>query len=83
MEFTISKLKKSLDIAELLVDLPQTDEEVVAMDPLLVKSFFLISTSETLCGDILTYLQTQCFRPEIYPIINDTLYRFSVETVLR
>lgn len=61
MEFVISKSKNSLAFVELLVELPQIDEEIMAMDNFPDKSLFLISTSNFGYGDILLYLQTQCF----------------------
>lgn len=57
LEFIISKSKKSLAFIELLTEFPQTDEEVVSMDPLPDEYFFLISTFDPCYGDIILYLQ--------------------------
>jgi hypothetical protein len=89
LEFAKSKAKKSLVFAELICDLPYTDEDTEPNDSLPDESLFLISTSDPWYGDILLYLQTQCFQPDIsrderrrirhhskcYLIIGDTLYR--------
>jgi hypothetical protein len=96
LEFSKSKAKKSLVFAELICDLPHTDEDTEPNDSLPDESMFLISTSDPWYGDILLYLQTQRFQPSIsrderrrirhhskcYLIIGDTLYHHGIDTVL-
>jgi hypothetical protein len=97
LKFAKSKAKKSLVFAELICDLPHVDEDTKPSDSLSNESMFLISMSDPLYGDILIYLQTQCFQPDIsdeerhrirhhskrYIIIGDTLYRRGIDTILR
>ena len=89
LEFEKSKAKKSLVFVELMCDFPSTDIETVAEEHIADESMFLISILDPWYGDIIVYLQTQSFRPEIsrsqrrkirfqsqqYNIIGDTLYR--------
>jgi hypothetical protein len=96
LKFAKSKAKKSLVFAELIFDLPHTDEDTEPNDSLPDESMFLISTSYPCYGDILLYLQTQRFQPNIsrdesrhirhhskhYIIIGDTLYHRGIDTVL-
>jgi hypothetical protein len=65
LNFSKSNAKKSSVFAELICDLPHTDENIEPNDSLPYKSMFLISTSNPWYGDILLYLQTQCFQPII------------------
>ena len=65
MEFENSKSKKSLIFVELMCDFPRTDTETLAEQPIMDESLFLISTIDPWYGDIIVYLQTQSFRPEI------------------
>jgi hypothetical protein len=97
LEFTKAKAKKSLVFAELICALPSADENTEPRDPLPDESLFLISTSDPWYGDILLYLQTQRFQPNIsreerrrirhharrYLILGDTLYRRGIDTILR
>jgi hypothetical protein len=97
LEFTKSKAKKSLVFAELICALPRANEDIKPRDSLPYESLFLISTSNPWYGDILLYLQTQRFQPNIsheerrrirhhschYLIVHDTLYRRGIETILR
>jgi hypothetical protein len=97
LEFAKSKAKKSLVFAELICDIPHTDEDTEHNDSLTDESLFLISMFDPWYGDILLYLQTQHFHPDIsrdehrricqhskrYLIINDTLYRCGIDTFLR
>jgi Integrase core domain/Integrase zinc binding domain len=83
--------------AELICALPSADENNEPRDPLPDESLFLISTSDPWYGDILLYLQTQRFQPNIsreerrrirhhsrrYLILGDTLYRRGIDTILR
>jgi hypothetical protein len=97
LEFTKSKAKKSLVFAELIRALPRADEDIKPRDSLPDESLFLISTSDSWYGDILLYFQTQHFQLNIsreecrrirhhschYLIIDDTLYRHGIDTILR
>ena len=97
LEFGKSKSKKSLVFAELICDLPRTDQEEKHIEPFSDETIFLISTSDPWYGDILSYLQNQRFRPELsredrrrirhhaknYLIVDDTLYRRGPDTILR
>jgi hypothetical protein len=97
LEFEKSKSKKSLVFAELMCDFPRADTETVAEESIIDESLFLISTLDPWYGDIIVYLQTQSFRPELskserrkirfqsqqFKIIGDTLYRRGVDLVFR
>jgi hypothetical protein len=65
LEFAKSKSKKSLVFAELICDFPRADEETEPRDSLPDESLFLISISDPWYGDIILYLQTQRFQPDI------------------
>jgi hypothetical protein len=96
LEFAKSKAKKSLVFVELICDLPQADEDTEPRDSLPNETLFLFSTPHLWYGDILLYLQTQCFHPNIsheecrrihhhcrhYFIISDTLYFRGIKTIL-
>jgi hypothetical protein len=83
--------------AELICDLPHADEDIEPRDSLPDETLFLINTSNPWYGDILLYLQTQCFQPNTsreerrrihhhsrhYLIVDDTLYRSGIDTILR
>ena len=72
-----------------MCDFPRTDTETVVKQPITDESLFLISTIDPWYGDIIIYLQTQSFWPELsrsqqrkilfqsqqYHIVDDTLYR--------
>ena len=64
LEFAKSKSKKSLVFAELICELPRTDQEDKHIDQLHDETIILISTSDPWYVGILTYLQTQRFRLE-------------------
>jgi hypothetical protein len=95
LEFDRATSKKSLVFAELICDFPHTATEKVAVDSLPDESLFLISTDDIWYGDIIIYLQTQTFRPELssaerrrvryqarnYIILGDTLYRRGIDSV--
>src|SRR5699024_7113175 len=97
LEFEKSKSKKSLVFAEHMCDFPRVDSEIVAEEPIVDKSLFLISTLDPWYGDVITYLQTQTFRPDLprsdrrkvrfqsqqYKIIGDTLYRLGADSIFR
>jgi hypothetical protein len=61
LEFSTPKSKKSLTFTELMIDLPRAFDEYMVQDLLHDESLFLIDFSNTWYGDILIYLQTQCF----------------------
>ena len=65
LEFEKSKSKKYLVFAELMCDFFRVDSETVAEEPIVDESLFLISTLDPWYGDIITYLQTQTFRPDL------------------
>lgn len=97
LEFEKSKSKKSLVFAELMCDFPRADTETVAEEPIADESLFLISTLDLWYGDIIVYLQTQSFRPDIsrsecrkirfqsqqLKIIGDTLYRRGADSLFQ
>ena len=78
-----------------MCDFPSTDTETVAEESIADESLFLISTLDPWYGDIIVYLQTQSFRPNIsrtqrrkirfqsqqYNIISDTLYRRGADSI--
>ena len=80
-----------------MAGLPQVFEALMALESFPNDSLFLIDTLDPWYGDILVYLQTQCFRPELskddrrqlrhltqhYLIIGDPLYHHGVDTILR
>ena len=80
-----------------MCDFPRTDTETVAEQPVADESLFLISTIDPWYGDIIIYLQTQSFRPELsqsqrrkihfqsqqYHIVGDKLYRCGADFVFR
>ena len=65
LEFEKSKSKKSLIFVELICDFESTDTETVAEHLITDESLFLISTIDPWYEYIVSYLQTQTFRPEI------------------
>ena len=95
--FSTPKAKKSLVFTELMAGLPRVFQPEQDLDSLPDDSLFLIDSSDPWYGDILVYLQTQCFRPSAtkddhqrirhlaqhYLIVGDTLYHRGVDTVLR
>ena len=97
MVFTTAKSKKSLVLGELICSLPSKALPTGADEQLPDETLFLISILDPWYGDIIMYLQTYTFRPMLtkydhrwiqhlsqpYRIIGDTLYRVSVDLVLR
>jgi hypothetical protein len=95
LEFECAKSNKSLFFSELICDLPTNETTNVAEDSLPDESLFLISYDDVWYGDIIIYLQTQTFRPDLtsmdrhriryqacqYIILGDTLYRHGVESI--
>jgi len=65
LEFEKSKSKKYLVFVELMCDFPCVDMEIVAEEPIADELLFLISTLDPWYGDVIVYLQTQSFRPEL------------------
>jgi hypothetical protein len=97
LEFAKFKDKKSLVFVELIYDLPHADEDIEPRYSLPNETLFLINTSNPWYGDILLYLQIQCFQPNTsreerqrirhhsrrYLIVDDTLYRHGINTILQ
>jgi hypothetical protein len=97
LEFTKSKAKKSLVFAELICDLPRADEDTETIDSLLDETMFLVRTFDPWYGEIILYIHTQCFQPDIsheehrrichhsrrFLIIGNTLYHRGIDTILR
>ena len=95
-EFRSAKAKKSLVFAKLLSDLLGTNEVISYDESLVDDHLFLIDSSDLWYGSIIVYLQTTKFPSNVskeerrrirhqakyYLIINDTLYRRGVDTVL-
>ena len=65
LEFEHAKSKKSLVFIELICDLPSTETENVARGSLPDESFFLISFDDLWYGDIIIYLHTLTFWPDL------------------
>jgi hypothetical protein len=90
------KPKNPWCLLELICALPSADENIEPRDSLPDESLFLINTSDPWYGDILLYLQTQRFQPNIsheecrcirhhscrYLILDDTLYHRGINTIL-
>jgi hypothetical protein len=97
LEFERSKSNKSLVFAELICDFPYSETENVAANSLPDEALFLISSDDLWYGDIIIYLQTQTFHPNLsstdqrrihyqsrqYIILGDTLYRRGINSVFR
>jgi hypothetical protein len=66
LEFERAKSKKSLVFAELICDFPYSEMENVVADSLPNESLFLISSDDLWYGDIIIYLQTQTFWPNLF-----------------
>jgi hypothetical protein len=95
LEFERAKSNKSLVFSELICDLPSTETENVAEDSLPDKSLFLISSDDVWYRDIIIYLHTQTFWPDLsstdyhriryqahqYIILGDTLYRRGIDSI--
>jgi hypothetical protein len=97
LEFEHAKSKKSLVFSKLICDRPSTETKNVAEDSLPDESLFLISFDDTWYRDIIIYLQTQTFWPDIssidcrriwyqarqYIILGDTLYYHGIDSIFR
>ena len=65
LEFERAKSKKSLVFSKLICNLPCSETKNVAVDSLPDESLFLISSDDLWYGDIIIYLQTQTFWPNL------------------
>ena len=97
LEFSKATSKKSLVFAELMCDIPYASMESELSDSFPDEFLLLISTTNPWYGYLLIYLQTQIFQPNLscddrrhirhhakhYLILNDTLYRHGIDTILR
>jgi hypothetical protein len=82
---------------ELICDLPCSEMENAVEDSLPDESLFMISSDDLWYGDIIIYLQTQTFWPDLsstdrhriryqdhqYIILSDTLYHHGIDFVFR
>ena len=80
-----------------MCDVPCASMESEPSDSFLDEFLFLISTTDPWYGYLLIYLQTQIFQPNLscdyyrhirhhtkyYLILNDTLYRRGIDSILR
>ena len=97
LEFRSAKAKKSLVFTKLLSYFQKNSEDISYDETLMDDHLFLISSSDLWYGTIIVYLQTKkfpsdvsheerrriCHQAKHYLIINDTLYRQGVDSVLR
>ena len=97
LEFSEATSKKSLVFIELMCDLPYASTESEPSDSFPDEFLFLISTTDPWYGYFLIYLQTEQFQPHLfcddhhhihhhakyYLILNDTLYRRGIDSILR
>ena len=97
LEFDRAKSKKSLVFVELICDLPSTETGNVAEDSLPDESLFLIRSDDIWYEDIIIYLHTQTFQPDLssvdrhhiqyqarqYIILDDTLYCRGTDSIFR
>ena len=97
LEFSKATSKKFLVFTELMCDLPCASMESEPSDSFLDEFLFLISTIDPWYGDLIIYLQTQRFQPHLshddrrrirhhakyYLILNDTLYRHGIDSILQ
>jgi hypothetical protein len=95
LEFEGAKSKNSLVFVKLICDFPYSATKNVAADSLPDESLFLISSDDLWYGDIIIYLQTQTFWPNLsstdrhriryqarqYIILGDTLYHRGIDSV--
>jgi hypothetical protein len=61
LDFGSAKFKKSLVFAELILDFPRLDEDVIHVDSFVDEHIFLVLSSDPWHGDIVVYLQTLNF----------------------
>ena len=65
LEFLKSSSKKYIVFVELMCDLPRITEGTEHIDSLHDESLFLISMFDPWYGDLILYLQTQRFHPNV------------------
>ena len=65
LEFSKATSKKSLVFSKIICDIPCATMEYEPNDSFLDEFLFLISTTDPWYGDLLIYLQTQCFQPHL------------------
>ena len=96
LDFAKATSKKSLVFAKLMCDLPCAAMESEPSYSFPDEFFFLISTTDPWYGYFLIYLQTQQFQSHLshddrrrirhhtkyYLILNDTLYRHGIDSIL-
>lgn len=96
LEFSTPKRKKSLAISEMITNLPSGTRDPPLHDHMTNEHLFHISSSDEWYGDILTYLCTQKFMPQLthddrrrirhhatrYILIGDVLYHRDNDTLL-
>ena len=96
LDFSKATSKKSLVFTEMMCDLPCALMDTEPSDSFPDEFMFLISTTDPWYGDLIIYLQTQRFQPNIsrdnhhcichhakyYLILNDTLYRRGIDSIL-
>ena len=97
LEFSKATSNKSLAFVKIMCDLPCATTEPEPSDSFLDEFLFLIRTTNPWYGDLLIYLQTQHFQLHLsrdehrrirhhakyYLILDDTLYRRGVDSILR
>jgi hypothetical protein len=95
LEFECTKSKKYLVFVELICDLPSTKTRNVVKDSLPDESLFLINSDDIWYEEIIIYLQTQTFQPNLsstdhrriryqarqYIILGDTLYPHGIDSI--
>ena len=96
LDFSKTTSKKSLVFTELMCDLPCALTDSEPSDSFSDEFMFLISTTNPWYAYLIIYLQTQRFQPTIshedprhihhhpkyYLILNDTLYKRGIDTIL-
>eukprot|EP00253_Pinus_taeda_P030263 PITA_30263 len=80
--FTVAKAKNSLVFAELLSDLPIVDPNETTHNPLPDEAIYLIDTTDPWYDDILVYLQSQWFCPELSSGFTPFRLAYGLEAVL-
>ena len=97
LEFAKATSKKSLVFAEIMCDLPCASTKSEPSDSFSDEFLFLLNTTDPWYWDLIIYIQTQIFQPNIsrdnrhhichhakyYLILNDTLYRHGIDSILR
>ena len=96
LDFSKATLKKTLVFVEMMCYLPCSLMDIETIDSFLDEFLFLISTTDPWYGYLIIYIQTQRFHPNIYCddhhcichhakhylILNDTLYRRGIDSIL-